>query len=294
MDLSHSRDELLTDVVRRGGRIRHRRRRTSALVGALVLALPVLALVSFSQGGKPDVSLTAAGPVDVTTRATLSPASEQPTSSLDPATAVPPTSTAGATPASPPPATVPAPPTTVVGDGVVPTTVLTPTPAPLENQPADGPPARPAPSTTVASGTFAASPPAPTVPTPDPTLAACPPAGVVVSVVTDKPTYAPGETVRGTSTLENRSGTTCLLSTRAFFHIEDTLGRIVGDFAYTADFRAPTKAEPGKTFTDGFTWDQRSCAGGSCVQIPPGTYVAVAAWTEGGPYAGMGSFKVAA
>jgi hypothetical protein len=133
-----------------------------------------------------------------------------------------------------------------------------------------------------------------TVPTGnDDEAAACPAAEVGVIVTTEKGTYAPGETVRGSSTLENRSPTTCLLPTRAFFRILDAAGGTAGSFAYTQEFRMPVKAEPGKTFTSSFTWDQKNCSGSSCAQVAPGTYVAVADWNESGPYSGRATFQIA-
>lgn len=128
----------------------------------------------------------------------------------------------------------------------------------------------------------------------DPALAACPAAEVRVTVSTEKGTYAPGETVRFSSTLENRSATTCLVSGRAFFSVENGAGRTVSSFAYTANYMLPVKAEPGQTFTNTGTWDQRDCTGSACVQVPAGTYVVVAGWTEGGPYTGRGSFQIGA
>ena len=135
--------------------------------------------------------------------------------------------------------------------------------------------------------------PNPTVPpAPDPSLTVCPVSQVRVTVTPQKATYALGEMVRWSSTLENRSGTTCLVSGRAFFHVEDTSGKTVGSFAYTADFQRPVKAEPGQTFSSALSWDQRDCSGGSCVQVPSGTYVIVAEWTEAGPFVGRGSFQI--
>lgn len=167
--------------------------------------------------------------------------------------------------------------------------------------PADDPVVRTPPSgsspastgTSIGSGGASGSAiPMPPTPAPEPEVAACPAADVGVTVTTEKSTYAAGETVRGSSTLTNRSEVTCLLPTRAFFRIEDGAGRVVGSFAYTMEHRIPVKAEPGKTFTSGLTWDQTDCSGSSCAQVPAGTYVAVADWNEGGPYVGRGTFRI--
>ena len=52
-------------------------------------------------------------------------------------------------------------------------------------------------------------------------------------------------------------------------------------------------AEPGKSFSSSFTWDQKNCSGSSCAQVPAGTYVVIADWTESGPYSGRSSFQIA-
>jgi hypothetical protein len=113
-----------------------------------------------------------------------------------------------------------------------------------------------------------------------------------VTVTTDRSSYGPGETVRGSTTIENRSGSACLLPTRGFVRITNAAGKDVSGFAYTMEYRFPALAEPGKTFTTPFTWDQRDCSGGSCVQVPAGTYNVAADWTEGGQYFGRGSFTI--
>ena len=156
---------------------------------------------------------------------------------------------------------------------------------------ADDPVVRSAPATP--SGASSGEGPPTTVPTGNDSVAACPAAEVGVIVTTEKSTYAAGETVRGSSTLENRSSTTCLLPTRAFFRILDAAGGTVGSFAYTMELRMPVKAAPGKTFTSTFTWDQKNCSGSSCAQVPPGTYEVVADWNESGPYSGRASFQIA-
>ena len=62
--------------------------------------------------------------------------------------------------------------------------------------------------------------------------------------------------------------------------ILNAAGKDVSGFAYTADYRFPVSAEPGKTFSTPFTWEQRDCSGVACVQVPAGTYTVVADWTE--------------
>ena len=139
--------------------------------------------------------------------------------------------------------------------------------------------------------------PAPTDPvvptTVDPSLGLCTAGQVTTTVTTEKATYAVGEAVHGTATIRNHSGTPCLLPTRAFFQIEDSAGRVVSNFAYTADYRFPTRAEPGQSFASTVTWDQQSCSMPVCSPAPPGTYVAAAEWTEGARFSAQGSFEIA-
>lgn len=137
--------------------------------------------------------------------------------------------------------------------------------------------------------------PPPSTPVPSSTEPApipCPSAVVRVTVTTAKSTYSPGETVQGSSTLENRGSVACLLPTRAFFRVVNSAGKDVSSFAYTMEFRYPVRAEPGKTFSSSFTWDQRDCSGPACAQVPAGPYTVVADWSESGPYVGRSTFQV--
>ena len=295
---SRSRDEWLAEVRRRGEHIRRRRRLATVLVGALALVLPLSAMATFLGDADRGVELTATGLPPRSAPAVTGELSGPPTTSAasdgdvpasDGATTVEPTRPSGDL----------SPTATPEVHTRVPSTndSAPPPPAPARPVlPADDPVVRPAPTPPPGdggvggSGTGAGPPPGP--PTNDPQVAACPAADVTVSVTTEKGTYAPGETVRGSATLENGSATTCLLPTRAFFRIVDTAGTTVGSFVYTLELRMPVKAEPGKTFTSAFTWDQTDCSGSSCVQVPAGTYVAVADWNESGPYSGRGSFQI--
>lgn len=246
--------------------LRRHRRLAVALVTALALVLLAGALVTLvGDRGDPDVRLAVAGPA-------------------------PTTEVAGAgqvSPAAPPTTTTAEPPDRLEVRRAHPRT-SPPRPDDPAAQPAPTDPSGsssspvlpPSPSTTVAPGTG---------PAPKP----CPASEVGVTVSTEKTTYAPGETVRGSSTLENRSAGACLLPTRAFFRVLNEAGDDAGSFSYTADFRFPVPAEPGKTFTSSFTWDQKDCTGPACTQVPAGTYTAVADWTESGPYRGRSTFGVA-
>lgn len=286
---SRSRDEWLAEVQRRGGRIRRRRRLVASGLGALALVLPVSALVAFT--GEPDrqVRLTVAGPAPT------------PTDAPRPEVVAPATG-AGAPMApvaqGPVPAGGTAAPTTAEVHGRVATINGRTEPvSPTSRVPADDPVVRTSPTSTPSTG--GQSRPASgatavvTAPDPQPTPA-CPTDGVWVVVATEQSSYAPGQTVRWTSTLENRSTVTCLLPSRAYFRVDDVAGKVVGSFATTADYRMPTKAEPGKVFTSSLSWDQKDCSGPACVQVPAGTYIVVADWTEGGAFTARGAFQIGA
>lgn len=282
-----SRDEWLAEVVRRGERIRSRRRTAATAAVAAALLGPAMVAASLSAGGDagPHVQVAAGGPPAVAPGA----AGELPsvpggndTIPTEPQYARTTTTTVQlrAPGDSEPPA--PDPSSRVVDDPVI-------RPAPVTR-----PPSGSTGGTTSSSANSGARTTPSTVPPEPPALAACPVAEVRVTVSTEKPTYAPGELVRFSSTLENRSGTACLVSGRAFFSVENGAGRTVGSFAYTADYMMPVRAEPGQAFTNRGSWDQRDCSGSACVQVAAGTYAVVAGWTEGGPYTGRGSFQIGA
>ena len=279
---TRSRDEWLAEVKRRGGRLRRRRQITMAVVGALALVLPVTALTAF-LGGAPDrdVRQLVAGPGPTI------PGDEVPSSG----------------PALEPAPSTGAPTTTVAPDqlqveGVhgrseppVPATI-SPSDNPVITRPPVTKPAPADPNGSVSSPILAPPPSTTVAPSADPAPAPCPSADVRVTVTTAKPTYSPGETVQGSSTLENSGTVACLLPTRAFFRIVNGAGKDVGSFAYTMEFRYPVRAEPGRTFSSSFTWDQRDCSGPACAQVPAGTYTVVADWSESGPYAGRSTFQI--
>ena len=243
------------------------RTRILALVGALALALAAGGFIAWAGDGREgdgELRLTAEGP---------------PPGQVAPAPAAP---------------NQPAPAGEVPPEAATTTTVdsRSVTPVPPRPQP-DDPVVRPPASDPSGSTSSPILVPPPTTVTPA-TQAPCPSSQVRVTVVTARAAYGPAQTVQGSSILENRSASTCLLPTRAFFRIVNGAGKDVGSFAYTLEFRMPVAAEPGKTFTSTFTWDQRDCAGPACTQVPAGTYTVTADWTEGGPYTGSTTFQITA
>ncbi len=289
---SRSRDEWLAEVRRRGEHLRMRRRLALSAVGAVALLAPALAMVSYSSGGETgrQFQVAAGGPAPTTRDA----APSLPTV-MGEADAIP-TTTALAGAAPLPEVTAPA--------GPLYSTTTTEVHRRVSSingvRGNDDAAARPSPpTTTTGSDSVPRSPvmpvpPSTTVPPGDSSLSACPTGDVKVTVTIDKPDYTPGETVTWSSTLENGAATTCLVSGRAFFHVEDTAGKTVGSFPYTANYMLPVKAEPGKRITNTGRWNQEDCSGPTCTQVPPGKYVVVAEWTEGGPWVGRGSFQIGA
>ena len=191
--------------------------------------------------------------------------------------------------------------------GVSPTTTVAPAPdttpadevvAPTAPGPSVEPETRVPPTTAYDPDGSVSSPvlPAPSdpfvPPGPDPSLSGCPPAEVAAMVATGKAAYAVGETVTGSSVLENRSSTACLVPARVRWAVQDLAGNDVSGFAYTADYAMPVKAEPGQSFPGTISWNQSNCSGASCTPVPPGTYVLVGRWTEGGSFTAQATFQV--
>ncbi|HEX2047887.1 MAG TPA: hypothetical protein VHF27_08985 [Acidimicrobiales bacterium] len=288
---SRSRDEWLAEVRRRGERIRRRRQLAASALGAVALLGPAFAMVSYTTGGDGQRQLQVAASGPAPTSGVAGPSLP---AMVGEGEAIP-TTTALAGADALPEVTAPSGPlysttTTEVHRRV----------SSINGVPSyDDPVIRPTPPTTAAENDSVRStvlpPPTPTTAPPgDSALSACPTGEVKVTVTTEKGTYARGEAVRWSSTLENRSSTTCLMSGRAFFHVEDTAGTIVGSFPYTADYMLPVKAEPGKVITNTGGWDQKDCSGPACTHVTPGTYVVVAKWTEGGPWVGRETFEIGA
>lgn len=280
---SRTRQEWLDDVKRRGERLRRRRRLTFATLAAVALVLPATALATFLGGSATDnreINLAVAGPPptgEVAGAGATAPAPEE-TTTTTAADQLRVEAGHGRTEPATPGSSVPADDPVLRRPGAT-------KPAPSGNSSSD-------PNTPISSEPAVPPPPTVSPPTTAPGAANCPSSDVRVTVTTDKTTYAPGETVRGSTTIANRSASACLLPTRGFVRIINAAGRDVSGFAYTMEYRFPVLAEPGKTFSTPFTWDQRDCSGSSCVQVPAGTYNVAADWTEGGQYFGRGSFTI--
>ncbi len=179
--------------------------------------------------------------------------------------------------------TTTAPPTTAAGPGTSSTTLRRP--AGLASTLPRATTTRPTPSTTTTTA----------VPTP------CSAAQLTVDVVTDKPTYRPGELVRTLATLRNRSGAPCAAngysgSTR----FSGPAGQSVGNTGMLLGEGGPfglTIIPAGGTMTQDATFDQKICADGAynCTQAPPGMYTITVSWTfTGSPIVGSKTFVLLA
>ena len=246
-----SQEELLTLVQARARKLRRRRVRTSASMGALaVMAVVVLAIAAIDR--TPDrTSLRVTGP-------------PPPSSGIADATASVETSTTVPPPA---PASTLAPASSTVPT-VSPTTSL-----------------RPAPTAPVGSGaaTTAAAASTTTTSTTLRPLVACTPGEVVVTVATDRTTYAPGETVRITAAAQNRSDHACH-PVDPRFEFSQEPGTPLGGVAVADMFtmgrpgEPPPRWEPGQTLTAPLEWAPTCPPSHSARSCPPGVYTVVASF----------------
>lgn len=146
------------------------------------------------------------------------------------------------------------------------------------------------PTTPTSSGSVAGPQPGPTTTTaPEADVAAGdgPPGPACVSTMfdtrltLDRPTYRPGETVRGTATFTNVSGNTCYwASTTGAVEVLDGGGRATAPKAIVIrDGFHWIPFTPGEVFALNPTWDQQACPPDGlpmpCAQAPPGGYTMV-------------------
>lgn len=297
---SRSRDEWLSEVRRRGERIRRRRRFTAAVAGSFALVLP-LSVVTGYLAGQPDrgVELSVAGPapVDSVPPDTASPQVPPPPAPADePApttTTTTPPGRAGAGTVSPPP-TIPS-----GDDPVVRSTATTVPLPPLGTSSAGG------------GGLAAATPAGSSAPAPERCVVS--EFNVVISL--DKKVYGPGEPVSVSSTLEKKSPGTCLVPDWSLWiSLLNSAGTdLTQDAGSTYSSNATDQSEkrddpcragdclrpvgPGSVYTATYKWEMIDCRnyptgpvipvppdGSHCRPFPPGTYTVVADWH--GPDAG--------
>jgi hypothetical protein len=112
------------------------------------------------------------------------------------------------------------------------------------------------------------------------------------AVTTDKVSYAQGEQVRITSTLRNRSATTCTYPSFVFSAtILSPGGATITGFSRQGD--APGALGTGQANEASVTWDRVSCPSPFCTQSTPGTYSVSVTWNfPGGPYMATKTFDL--
>lgn len=317
---SRSREEWLAEVRRRGERIRRRRQFTLAVVAAFALVLPMSAVAGYLVG-PPDyaVELSVAGPApepagDVRTAPTTPEVDALVTPNV-------PTAVDQASPPSGASSFMTT--TTEVHRGVasIVDPVVEPTVPPRTGAPADNPvvsrsnsgpePSPLARNSANGAGTAALSSSVATA-SPGP-LAPCTATDVSLTITLEKYSYGPGETVKGSATMEKVSAGTCLLPDWGVglsilnASLKDVsqgsqrwaTGNVSPqasnwtDACGTAGCRRPV--EPGSIFIHTFEWESRDCMSPRgpivpvpddrpCPPFPAGSYKVVAEWT--GPQAG--------
>ena len=137
---------------------------------------------------------------------------------------------------------------------------------------------RPTTTTTRATApTTTTRPPATTTSTARPT---CTSDHLVAAIATDRPSYTPTQVVLVTSTLRNRSSTTCFYNGyTAGMTFRNDAGATYGGVNVVADSFADVPLRPGETLTHTGSWDHRACPDTDCGPLPPGRYYATVRWS---------------
>ena len=131
-------------------------------------------------------------------------------------------------------------------------------------------------NTTVPRVTTTRPPVSPT--TTSPAQPFCKPANIEVTIATDSPSYGPGQAVKATSTLRNKSSDTCFYNGYGFTSAFKNAGKTIISQSVIADSFADVPLRPGQTITHSGAWDQRLCHEPGCGRAPLGPYTAVARW----------------
>lgn len=129
--------------------------------------------------------------------------------------------------------------------------------------------------------TSTTTPPAP--PTSATAGTRCTPDHLVATIATDRPSYTPAQVVLVTSTLRNRSSTTCFYAGyQAGTTFRNDAGATWGGVNVIADTFAEVPLRPGETLTHRADWDHRACPEPGCGPLPPGPYYATTTWRVAG------------
>jgi hypothetical protein len=116
---------------------------------------------------------------------------------------------------------------------------------------------------------------------------ACTSAQIEVTAASDRASYLPAEPATITSTIRNRSSSTCYYLGYTFgVAFTDAAGHPYGGQSLVADVLEETALAPGQRLTHTVPWDHRQCPVTiTCGPLPSGTYTATVTWVfPGGPY----------
>lgn len=112
---------------------------------------------------------------------------------------------------------------------------------------------------------------------------ACTPAQIEVKIATDQPSYAPGQAVKVTSTLRNRSSASCFYNGYgARMTFKDDAGHSYPGVSVIADSFADVPLRAGQALTHTGSWDHRACADPGCAALPAGPYYVTVSWNFAG------------
>lgn len=137
-----------------------------------------------------------------------------------------------------------------------------------------GPTTTAAPGATATSTTVSAKP-------------ACTSAQIEVTAASDQASYLPSQTATISSTIRNRSSSTCYYLGYNFgVAFTDKAGATYGGQSLVSDVLEDTPLAPGQRITHTVTWDHRQCPVTiTCGALPAGAYTATVTWVfPGGPY----------
>lgn len=135
------------------------------------------------------------------------------------------------------------------------------------------------PPTTARRATTTAPRAASSTSTTPPASSSCTPAQIAVTVDTDRATYGPGQEVKITSTLRNRSPSSCLYNGYVFGSaFRNAAGDTFPGVSVIADSFADVPLRPGETISHSASWDHRLCPEPGCGPMPPGPYTAIVTW----------------
>ena len=138
-----------------------------------------------------------------------------------------------------------------------------------------------------ATTTTTKAPAAPTTTAAASAKPACTSAQIEVTASSDQASYLPSQTVTITSSIRNRSSSTCYYPGWNFgVAFTDKAGSPYGGQSLVSDVLEDTPLAAGQSITHTATWDHRQCPVAiTCGALPAGSYTATVTWVfPGGPY----------